>query len=104
MASQHPQIGSWYEDRTLATVFEVVAIDDHAGTIELQYENGDIDELEIDEWRTGAFTVAAPPDDTLGIFGLEDDDNWAYELSMHEHIRDDQERYNFGNLPDMDEY
>jgi hypothetical protein len=32
-------------------IFEVVALDDVAGTVDIQYDDGGIDELDFDDWR-----------------------------------------------------
>lgn len=102
MASQYPQIGTWYEDRAFATIFEVVAIDDRAGTIELQYASGDLDEIDLDQWSHSSFAVAPPPDDASTAYGM-DDDEWSDEIPPQEFPFQSTERYNFTNIPDIDE-
>lgn len=95
MLAHTPQIGSWYASSYLQSVFEVVAIDDDQGTIEIQYENGDLDELEFDEWQTGRFLAASPPDDTLGALGIRGEDDWDDDLQPDNPLYDSSDRYNF---------
>lgn len=102
MASQHPQIGTWYEDRSFSTIFEVVAIDDRADTVELQYANGDLGEIDLDEWAHNAFTIAAPPDDAITAYGM-DDDEWDDDMPSQEFPFQSAERYNFANIPGIDD-
>jgi hypothetical protein len=89
-----PQIGSWYASSYLQSIFEVVAIDDDQGTIEIQYENGDLDELEFDEWQTGRFLKACPPDDAQGAFGVSTEDDWEDDLQPESPLYDSSDRYN----------
>ncbi len=63
--SIEPIIGDWYLSHGL--LFEVVAIDEAEGLIEIQHADGDIEELENDDWRTrslaGSLQLADPPED-----------------------------------------
>ena len=45
-----PEIGEWYRGATNA-LFEVVAIDDADQTIEIQYFDGTIEEMDFDSWQ-----------------------------------------------------
>ncbi len=47
-----PIVGNWYAHRDKGALFQVVALDEDAGTIEIQEFDGGLDELDIDEWRT----------------------------------------------------
>ena len=50
MSSQEfPIVGNWYRDFN-QQLFEVVALDDADNLIEIQYFNGDIDEMDYDAW------------------------------------------------------
>jgi hypothetical protein len=91
MHSLTPQIGAWYATSHLPDIFEVVAIDDDQGTIEIQYENGDLDELEFDEWQTGRFLTASPPD---GALGVPNEDDWDDDLQLENPLYDSSDRYN----------
>ncbi len=74
MASQYPLIGSWYQDLTESQLFEVVAIDDQAGTVEIQYLDGSIDEYELDGWEQLPLVAAEPPEDYGPAYGLSGED------------------------------
>ena len=47
MAVAYPVIGHWYR-RTNGTLFEVVAVDEQDATVELQFFDGTIDEIELE--------------------------------------------------------
>jgi len=55
-------VGSWYQGGD-GQIFEVVAVDEDAGTIEIQYLEGDIGEFELDVWRILTLVRVPPPDD-----------------------------------------
>src|SRR3984893_3069762 len=49
MNAIRPIVGQWYRGGT-NELFEVVAIDDHDQTIEIQYFDGTVAEMEFDYW------------------------------------------------------
>ena len=55
-----PKVGQWYIDH-LDEKFQVVEYDEADGLVELQYADGDIEELDIDDWRNDEFDETAPP-------------------------------------------
>ncbi|MCU0760061.1 MAG: hypothetical protein MUF07_12810 [Steroidobacteraceae bacterium] len=74
MSVMQPTIGSWYRF-TGGDVFEIVALDEDDGTIELQYYDGTIEEMEIDDWygrcELREIEVAAPPEDWTGSVDVD---------------------------------
>lgn len=74
MAKQAPLIGQWYQDAALNRLFEVVAEDDYTGTIEIQYEDGEVDELDIESWNQMVIVAAAQPEDWRSSFELSEED------------------------------
>ncbi len=74
MAIQNePEIGNWYQSAS-SLLFKVVAIDEHDDTIEIQYFDGTIGELEMDLWESIAPEQLDAPDDWSGPFDDIDDD------------------------------
>ena len=57
MSNPAPVVGNWYA-RSGGDSFEVVAIDRDDSTIELQYFDGTIEELDFDEWRDEEIVAA----------------------------------------------
>ena len=51
MASQVPVIGAWYEDASQDDIFEVVALDEHSGSIEIQHVGGEVSEIDFETWH-----------------------------------------------------
>ncbi|MGD8407223.1 MAG: hypothetical protein PVG13_01475 [Thiohalophilus sp.] len=66
-----PVIGQWYRDVD-NRIFEVVASDDES--IEIQFYDGDIEELEIEVWDELSVIAIEEPNDGSGPFDEVDDD------------------------------
>lgn len=74
MANLAPSIGDWFIDRSQQQLFEVVAIDEHSGTIEVQYVDGELDEFDTDSWRLLTVETAAPPEDWSAGYEMSNED------------------------------
>lgn len=103
MASQHPQIGAWYLDQVADTLFEIVAIEDHFGTIEIQFENGDIDEMDIDQWDNKLFSPSSAPEDSLSAYGMSSDDTWDDDMSSVNPLESDSGLFDLDGYQDFDD-
>ena len=70
-----PIIDEWYHHPAKAQKFKVTALDDHAATVEIQYFDGNIDELDIDTWYgLDIERIEAPEDWTGPMDNIEKDD------------------------------
>ena len=74
MVGPQPGIGDWYR-LTGGELFEVVALDEDDGTIEIQYFDGTIEEMDVedwnDQWDEGALESAEAPEDWSGSVDVE---------------------------------
>jgi hypothetical protein len=68
-----PRIGEWFTDPQGA-LFEVVAIDHDDGTVEVQYFDGTVEELEADSWEEMRPKPSDPPEDWSGSMDVERED------------------------------
>jgi len=73
MAIQYPVIGQWFR-RPNGTLFEVVAIDEDAMTVEIQQFDGTIDELDIERWPRLLLTEVSAPEDWSGSVDMDPED------------------------------
>ncbi|MBK7251291.1 MAG: hypothetical protein IPI06_10610 [Gammaproteobacteria bacterium] len=77
MGAPQPEIGSWYRENG-GQLFEVVAFDADDGTIEIQYFDGTVEELDIEDWEgqweEGALETAEAPEDWTGSVDVEPDE------------------------------
>jgi len=81
MALQYPLIGAWYRDQQERQTFEVVAIDDELGSVEIQYVDGSIGELELDVWSRLSLVPVPSPEDTDSALDLSREDRWCHDQS-----------------------
>jgi hypothetical protein len=86
---QQPGIGDWYRLNGGA-LFEVVALDDDDGTVEIQYFDGTLEEMDIEDWdaqwEDGALETAEAPEDWTGSVDVEssDEDGRSTDSSSEE--------------------
>jgi Family of unknown function (DUF6763) len=59
-------------------MFQVVALDEDAGTVEIQEFDGGLDEIDLDEWRALAVYTAAQPEDWGGPLDDVEPDEFGY--------------------------
>lgn len=77
-----PVVGNWYkgEDEQL---FKVIAVDEDDAMIEIQYFDGELDELDNDAWYELELERAAEPEDWTGPFDdLERDDLGYTDMNL----------------------
>ncbi|MCC6136939.1 MAG: hypothetical protein LM550_07205 [Candidatus Contendobacter sp.] len=70
MSDVDPIIGNWYRNQETGNDFEVVALDEDAHTIEIQYFDGEIEELDLDDWYDLAIESIETPEDESGPFDV----------------------------------
>ena len=77
MNSIRPVVGEWYRGGT-NELFEVVAIDDQDQTIEIQYFDGTVTEIDFDSWNEqlldDLIEAADAPEDWSGAVDVEAED------------------------------
>ena len=73
MAIAFPVIGHWYR-RSSGALFEVVAVDEQDATVELQYFDGTIDEIDLETWPGLLIERVRAPEDWSGSVDMDPDD------------------------------
>jgi hypothetical protein len=94
MTAPHPGIGDWYRLNG-GQLFEVVAVDDDDGTIEIQYFDGAVEEMDVEDWDAqwdeGALEAAEePPEDGSGsveVEGADEETRGADSLAEDRELR-----------------
>jgi len=70
-----PRIGQWYSHSDKGQQFEVIALGEEEGVVEIQYFDGTIEELELSDWSNLEIESIEPPEDWTGpIDNIERDD------------------------------
>jgi hypothetical protein len=57
-----PVQGKWYEDLEENEVFKVLSVDPDQELVEVQYENGDIEEIDLDTWHELDLELSQEPE------------------------------------------
>ena len=74
MTTPHPSIGDWYRLHG-GESFEIVAVDDDDGTIDIQYFDGTLEEMDLEDWEAhwsdGALETAEAPEDWTGSVDVD---------------------------------
>jgi hypothetical protein len=90
MNAHLPAIGDWYSIRGGA-LFEVVAFDEADGTLEVQYYDGTIEEMELIDWEAqvtaGGIEEAEPPEDWTGSVDVDPEDERRGGGDIHDDRR-----------------
>ena len=73
MPVTYPSIGQWFR-RPNGTLLEVVAIDEEDRTVEIQFFDGTIDEVDIDAWNDQNLIEVAAPEDWSGSVDMDPED------------------------------
>ena len=87
MAEIAPIIGNWYRHEN-GDIFEVVALDEKDNTVEIQYYDGTIEELDIDAWEQLEIEESEAPDDWTGSLDADDEDLGENNDSPNEDFND----------------
>ena len=69
-----PIIGNWYQHVEKGLDFEVVAIDEETASVEIQYVDGTLDEITLDDWYEIDLEPAEPPEDWTGPLDAVDEE------------------------------
>jgi hypothetical protein len=74
-----PVKGQWYEDLEENEIFQVLSLDPDQELVEIQYENGDIEEIDLDTWHE------------LDLEKAEQPEGWSKEAEKDDEEEDDEE-------------
>ena len=89
-----PVQGQWYEDLEENEIFRVLSVDPDEEIIEVQYENGDIEEIDLDTWHELDLERAQEPEGWASDAEEEDDedeDDWDEDEDDDDWDDDDDE-------------
>jgi hypothetical protein len=80
-----PVQGQWFEDLEENEVFRVLSVDPDEEIIEVQYENGDIEEMDLDTWHELDLERASEPE------GWASDDDVVKKPEEEEEEEDEED-------------
>ena len=102
MSDVDPIIGNWYRNQETGNDFEVVALDEDAQTIEIQYFDGEVEELDLDAWYEMAIEAIEAPEDWSGPFDELESDDLGYDENENSRPEENEE-VNEEELSDEDD-
>lgn len=70
-----PIVDNWYQHLDKGQAFQVVAVDEDAGTVELQHFDGDVEEIDLDAWYQLPVEIIEEPENWSGPFDVGEMDD-----------------------------
>ena len=74
-----PVPGQWYENLEEDEVFQVLTVDPDQELVEIQYDNGDLEELDLDAWHELDLERTEEPEGWSGSDDEDEDEDWDDE-------------------------
>lgn len=77
MSRDNPPIpGQWYENAAEEETFRVLSVDEDAEIVEIEYLDGDLEELDIDAWHELDLELIDEPEGWSDEDDEDDEDDW----------------------------
>jgi Family of unknown function (DUF6763) len=91
-----PEPGQWYEDLDREDSFRVLSVDPDLATVRIQWLDGEVEDLDVDEWNELDLELAAEPEgwvdeDAEDEEEEEDEDDWDDEDDEDDDWDDDED-------------
>jgi len=74
-----PVRGQWFQNLEDNETFQVLSVDEDAELIEIQYSDGDVEEIDYDTWTEMDLEKTDEPEGWSGSDDEDDDDDWDEE-------------------------
>ena len=95
-----PVKGQWYENVEEEETFRVLSVDEDAEIVEIEYLDGEIEELDLEEWHELDLELTQEPE---GWSDEDEDEDWDEEDEEEEEEEDDDEDDDWDEDEDEDE-
>lgn len=99
-----PTVKQWYEDLENDETFQVLKVDEDKETVEIQYLDGEIEELDIDSWAELDLELTQEPEGWSGSEGEDDDEDEDEDDDWDDEDEDDEDDLDEDDDEDRDEY
>jgi hypothetical protein len=86
-----PVQGQWYEDLEENEIFQVLSVDPDEEIVEIIYENGDTEEIDLDTWHELDLEQAEEPEGWSNDTDDDDDDEDDEDLDDDDWDEDDED-------------
>jgi hypothetical protein len=95
-----PVVGQWYESIDDSESFRVLSVDEDAELVEIEYLDGDIEEMDLDTWQELDLEKIDTPE---GWSGDDDDDDEEGEEEEEEEEEDEDDDWDEDEDDDEDD-
>jgi hypothetical protein len=86
-----PVKGQWYENGEEDETFRVLSVDEDAELVEIEYLDGDIEELDIDSWHEMDLERIPVPEGWTESADAADDDDDDWDEDEEDEDEDDED-------------
>ena len=76
-----PIVEQWYSQSDKGQRFLVAAVDEKAGTVEIQHFDGDLEELSLSDWYQRDIEVSEAPENWSGALDISEQDDLGTEIT-----------------------
>jgi len=81
MAEADPIENNWYHHLDKGQRFVVVAVDNEKGLVDLQYFDGDLEEVDFDDWYQLDIEPCEAPENWSGAVDIAEQDDFGTEIT-----------------------
>jgi len=96
-----PVQGQWYEDLEENEIFQVISVDPDEEVVEIIYENGDTEEIDLDAWHELDLEHAEEPE---GWSNDDEDDDEDEDEDDDEDLDDEDDDWDDDDDDDDDDW
>lgn len=76
-----PIVDNWYYHLDKGQRFYVVAVDEDSGIVEIQYFDGDVEEISLDDWYDMDIELGDEPENWSGAMDIGEIDDLGTEIT-----------------------
>jgi len=98
-----PTPGKWYENKEEEETFRVLTVDEDDELVEIEYVDGEIEELDLDTWHELDLELTEEPEGWAGDDDGDDDEEDEEEEDFDEDEDDDDDDDDDDDEDDEDE-
>ncbi|MFO1410517.1 MAG: DUF6763 family protein [Steroidobacteraceae bacterium] len=102
-----PVVGQWYENIDDNENFRVLSVDEDAELVEIEYLDGDIEEMDLDTWQELDLDKIDTPEGWSGDDDADDedeDDDWDEDEEEEDDEDDDEDDDDWDEDDDDENY
>jgi len=74
LGNPEPAIGNWYDSKDFYECFKVIDCDEGKNSVEIQYFDGDIEQIDYETWIASHPHEIAEPEDASAPYEMEHED------------------------------